>query len=266
MPKLVWITDPHLNFVSEAQIRDFMATVRAHQPNAILVGGDIAQAHNLEPILRLMAETVDCPIYFVLGNHDYYGSSIAAVRQSIRTLCGDVPSLVWLNEAGVVRLSDTTALVGHDGWADGRLGDYAASRIRLNDYRLIADLAGLEKMQRLAVLHRLGDEAAAHLQTVLPTALERHRQAIVLTHVPPFRQACWHEGHISGDHWLPHMTCAAAGDALAPIMQQRPDRKATVLCGHTHSAGEAPILQNLHVSTGGAEYGSPAMARVWEVE
>ena len=39
-----------------------------------------------------------------------------------------------------------------------------------------------------------------------------------------------------------------------------------VLCGHTHGSGEAPILSNLRVLTGGAVYGKPGVQRVLEVE
>ena len=33
----------------------------------------------------------------------------------------------------------------------------------------------------------------------------------------------------------------------------------TVLCGHTHGAGEVKILPNLLVKTGGAEYKKPEL-------
>jgi hypothetical protein len=79
----------------------------------------------------------------------------------------------------------------------------------------------------------------------------------VLTHVPPFREACWYEGRISDDNWLPYFTCKAMGDVLTRVMRERPQKRMTVLCGHTHGAGEADILPNLHVRTGGAEYGRP---------
>jgi hypothetical protein len=36
----------------------------------------------------------------------------------------------------------------------------------------------------------------------------------------------------------------------------------TVLCGHTRGGGEAEILPNLRVLTGGARYGNPAVQRV----
>jgi hypothetical protein len=62
------------------------------------------------------------------------------------------------------------------------------------------------------------------------------------------------------------MACGAVGDAIEPIMRERPERNLTVLCGHTHSGGEVGVLENLHVITGAAEYRSPAVARVWNVE
>jgi hypothetical protein len=43
-------------------------------------------------------------------------------------------------------------------------------------------------------------------------------------------------------------------------------RKMTVLCGHTHGSGEAQVLPNLRVLTGGAVYGKPGVQRVLEVE
>ena len=159
-------------------------------------------------------------------------------------------------------LTEETGLVGHDGWADGRLGDYARSEVLLNDYLLIEELSGLDKEDRLGRLHALGDEAAAHFRALLPEALERFRRLIVLTHVPPFREACWHRGRVSDDDWLPHFSCRAVGEVLAEAMAAHPECEMTVLCGHTHSPGEAQILPNLRVLTGGAEYGRPAIQRV----
>jgi hypothetical protein len=49
-------------------------------------------------------------------------------------------------------------------------------------------------------------------------------------------------------------------------MTAHPDRRMTVLCGHTHSPGEAQILPNLQVLTGGAVYGAPTVQRIFEVQ
>ena len=114
-------------------------------------------------------------------------------------------------------------MVCHDGWGDGRLGNYWGSTVELNDWALIDEFRGLGPRERLAKLHALGDEAAAHFRAVLPDALARFRHVVVVTHVPPFRESCWHQGRISDDEWLPHFTCKAAGDALAEALWAHPD-------------------------------------------
>jgi hypothetical protein len=176
------------------------------------------------------------------------------------------PLLRWLPAAGVVQLSRDVALVGVDGWADGRLGDWVRSRVMLNDYLLIAELAGITHAARLERLNQLGDAEAAQLSELLREALSKHRRVIVATHVPPFKEACWHEGRISNDEWLPHFTCRAVGEALRAAALERPDRKIRVLCGHTHGAGTAEILPNLRVVTGGAEYGEPRVQGTLEID
>jgi hypothetical protein len=136
----------------------------------------------------------------------------------------------------------------------------------LNDYRLIEELTGLDQATRLLKLNALGDEAADYLDRLLPDALARYRNVLTLLHVPPFKEACWHEGRISDVDWLPHFTCKAVGDLLRDAMQARPDCKMRVLCGHTHGAGEARILPNLYVKTGAAEYGRPSLQELMLVE
>jgi len=152
---------------------------------------------------------------------------------------------------------------------DGREGDFFRSDILLNDYLLIDELAeALGDVRRLGhefpqslfdKLNELGDEAAAYFDSVLPQALEQASHVIVLMHVPPFRESCWHAGRTSDDNWAPHFVCQAAGEALKQVMQRYPDKRMTVLCGHTHGAGTADILPNLHVITAAAEYGKPVV-------
>jgi 3',5'-cyclic AMP phosphodiesterase CpdA len=266
MPKLLWITDPHFNFIPGSQFFAFMERVSAEKPDAVLIGGDIGEAPDLRIFLDMMDDSLECPIYFVLGNHDFYRGSIDSIRRQMKEVCLRSQRLVYLPVADVISLSSETALIGHDGWADGRFGDYDGSSVLLNDYLLIEELVEFEAPARRAILNELGDEAAAHLRRVLPIALQSHRQVILLTHVPPFREACWHQGQISNDEWLPHMACKAVGDAIEPIMRQHPDKELLVLCGHTHSGGEAQILPNLRVITGAAVYRAPAIGKVWEVE
>ncbi len=257
MQKLAWFTDIHLNFLKGEGLSAFLQKISQGSPDAILIGGDIAEAPSLERHLKMMKNHVESPIYFVLGNHDFYHGSITHIRSRIEKLSKEIKGLHWLGLDMIVEITPDIALVGYDGWSDGRLGNYALSPVMLNDYVLIKELASLNKKERLRKLNELGDEAAVHAKKVLQVACERHQKIICLTHVPPFKEACWHEGKISDDNWLPHFTNKAAGDVLKEVMVKNQHCSLTVLCGHTHGAGYAKILPNLEVKTGGSVYGYP---------
>lgn len=263
--RLAWATDVHLNFLAATGIEAFREEVARQEADGVVITGDIAEAPTLEPLLSLLAAELKTPIYFVLGNHDYYRSGIGQVRAVARELSRRSPWLAWLPALGVVELTRDVALVGVDGWSDGRCGDYERSPVMLNDYLLIADLAGATKADRLERLHRLGDAEAEALRGPLGEALGKYERVIVATHVPPFEEACWHEGKVSNDEWLPHFTCRAVGDVLRAAAVAHPDRKIRVLCGHTHGSGTAQILPNLKVVTGAAEYGEPRVQGVIEL-
>jgi Icc-related predicted phosphoesterase len=264
--RIGWLTDIHLNFLSPRERTAFYSRLRARDLDAILLGGDIGEADSVTQLLAEIESELQMPIYFVLGNHDFYRGSIAAVRDAVARQAAASRWLRWLPASGVVPLTGTTALAGHDSWADGRLGDFFRSEVLLNDYVLISELRGKEKQERYAQLNALGDEAADFLECRAREALAGWRNVIVLTHVPPFRESCWHEGRISDDDYLPHFACRAVGDRLAAVMQDCPGKTMTVLCGHTHSSGSARILDNLFVHTGQAQYGEPELQQVLEPE
>jgi len=262
--RISWITDIHLNFLGKAQIRAFCSTIARQRPDAVIISGDISEAPELSGHLRMMEHELAVPIYFVLGNHDFYRGSIRRVREEMAALSASSRYLRWLPRCGVVGLTERTALVGHDGWGDGRLGEGRRSRVLLNDAVLIEDLR--ESQDLFAELHALGDEAAAHFEEHLPAALARSERVIVAIHAPPFREACWHEGRISDDDWLPHFTCHAAGQVLERTMRAHRDKQMTVVCGHTHSGGHARILSNLEVRTGAADYERPEVQTTLVIE
>ena len=192
----------------------------------------------------------------MLGNHDYYGSSIKSVRSNIDALCQIESTLCYLsNHRDIIELSKSTALIGHDGWADLRYGDFKYSSVWMRDYSEIDDLKGLKKKGLRPVMEQMGYAAAQHIKEMMGMALLRYDKLIVLTHVPPFMEACWHEGQISDKEWLPHFTCKAVGDEIRQISLKHNQKKIVVFCGHTHSSGKARILPNLRVLTQGAEYG-----------
>ncbi|MBF0387874.1 MAG: metallophosphoesterase [Candidatus Omnitrophica bacterium] len=259
--KTVWLTDIHLNFLERDQVDYFLEELSKETADCYLISGDIGEADSIVEYLQRMMLVLKRPIYFVLGNHDYYRGSIKTVRSLISDLMRKSDKLIWLNNIDHISLTKETALIGHDSWADGRLGDFRGSSVELNDFRFISELKLWDRTERLQAMQGLAEEAAAHFKQALPQALKAHRHIIVVTHVPPFKEACWHQGRPSEDDWLPFFACKAVGDVLKDVMEQNPASEMTVFCGHTHGLGACQILPNLKVLTGSAEYGSPQIQR-----
>ncbi|HEU4728757.1 MAG TPA: metallophosphoesterase [Kofleriaceae bacterium] len=258
--RVTWLTDVHLNFLDERRLDEFLETVAHEHPDLLLVTGDTAESADLiDAIDRL---TAIAPVYFVLGNHDFYRSSIVEVRDRARA------THRWLPSVGPVRLTDATALVGVDGWGDARCGDLD-SQVMLADWRFIRELTGLSASARIDALQALGTQEAGALRNQL-ARLAPARELIVLTHVPPFAEACWYNGKRSSPEWLPWFSCIAVGEVLLEHARRCPDSHITVLCGHTHGRGEYRAADNLLVRTGGwapgkTEYGNPIIQASWAV-
>ena len=207
-----------------------------------------------------------------MGNHDFYRGSIAGTRRQVAYVVGDTKGLVYLSQSGAVELTPSTALVGHDGWADGRLGDLDRSEEILNDFLLIDELRcwrdadTLDKPALRRVLEALGDEAAEYLKGVLAPAAKRYPKVIVATHVPPFREAAWYQGRPSSDDFLPFFACKAVGDVLLEAARSHPNARFSSSAATPTTAANFQVLENLRVVTGPAEYGRPELQRIIEVE
>jgi predicted MPP superfamily phosphohydrolase len=261
--KISWTNDIHMGFLDANQEAKFLKKLKECKGDVLLIGGDISDARKFKGYLSKMSD-FSKPVYFVLGNHDYYKGSISEVRGSMKSFLSLTPNLHWLNESGVVKLTDKVALIGHDGWADGRYGLYDLSHVELNDFEYIRELKTYSKAERLYKMQKLADEAAQHFTNLLPeTAWAKH--IVVLTHVPPWKEGAWHMDSYSDDYHLPFFSSKVVGDVLTGYMQEHPEQKMTVLCGHTHGGGKAQILPNLLCLTGKAEYYKPKLQRILTV-
>lgn len=118
MIKAIWINDIHLEFLSDDKLRLFLFKLQQQDADCLLIGGDIAQAPSLIDCLKRIEKTMSFPICFVLGNHDYYFGSIEEVRNNIKELSYNSQYLYWLHEWDAVKLTEKTALIGHEGWGD----------------------------------------------------------------------------------------------------------------------------------------------------
>jgi Icc protein len=260
--KLIWLSDLHAEFVGAFPWRNFIHEMVGAKPDAVLITGDISNARLIEYHLGLLVEWLPCPIYFVLGNHDFYLGSFAQVDALVRDLGARHPNLVELGHGEIIPLGKDTALIGHRGWADGRAGIGSRSTVRLNDHRSIADLREPDPHRLFAILNRLGDESADYIRAVAPRALENARHLFIATHVPPFVEAALYENKPSEPGFAPHFVNLALGRAILEIAQRHPDKTFTVLCGHTHHRAVYSPASNLKVQVAGAEYRDPQIAAI----
>nr|VFJ42987.1 MAG: 3',5'-cyclic AMP phosphodiesterase CpdA [Candidatus Kentron sp. DK]VFJ45197.1 MAG: 3',5'-cyclic AMP phosphodiesterase CpdA [Candidatus Kentron sp. DK] len=261
MTRLIWITDPHLDFLEPGQTKVFLREVAdVAGGDAVVITGDITVARVLAGTLHLIRESIP-RVFFVLGNHDAYGGSIAESMEVASRFPGYLTALI-----DPVMLTPDTCLIGHDGWADGRLGNYSASPVMLNDYVRIQEFAGLSRAGILAKLHALGDMASAAVRVLLTRALKSYSHVILATHVPPVREDCWQGRKESFDDWAPHFFSKSLFDVLLEIMGDHPGHRLTVLGGHIHRSWVYRPVGNITVHTGSAEYRKPAIQKVFSVE
>jgi Icc protein len=258
MDSILWLSDCHIDHLSHEDRTRLTRELRNSAGDVVVVTGDTSTGKTLIADLEFVADAAARPVYFVLGNHDHFNSTIANVRDAAIALAARRPALQWLPPAGVVQLAAHTVLVGVDGWADGRLGNPLNTPLVLNDDRLIGEIAALStRVGKLAVKRALADADAARLAVLLDRAVPDAHTIIVATHVPPFAEALPRTGRLSNPHWLPLMVCGAVGAVLKRFAAEYRDRRFVVLCGHTHVATDVMIAENLRCIVAGARYGEP---------
>jgi len=261
MARLIWITDPHLDFLEPEQTQAFLQDVAGVAGgNAVVITGDITVARALAGTLHRIQESIP-RVFFVLGNHDAYGGSIAESMEIASRFSGYLTTRI-----DPVMLTSDTCLIGHDGWSDGRLGNFLSSPVMLNDYVRIREFAGLSRAGILAKLNALGDMAGAAVRVLLTRALDTYSHVILATHVPPIRGESWQGRKESFDDWAPHFFSKSVFDVLLEIMANYPGSRLTVLSGHIHRSWVYRPVENITIHTGSAEYRKPAIQNVFTVE
>lgn len=263
----VWLTDIHLNFLSIDSRYDFYRSIIEKKCDGVFITGDISEAPSISEMLKEMADQIKKPIYFVLGNHDYYRGQVSEIKNEMKMLTKTNELLHWLPALSPQLLENDTILLGQDGWADGRYGDYTNSFVSLNDSRLIAELfqqRAIGKYPLLEKMQQLADADANQLHDDLINTIRQYhpKKIIVLTHVPPFREACLYEGKIASDDFLPFFSSKATGDVLLEMAKANSTIEFFVLCGHTHSQANYQPLANLNIKVGQAEYLQPEVQEV----
>lgn len=252
----LWLSDLHLDKASSQQIGWLLARISATSADCFFITGDISNARSLTDHLRLIAAACKPrPIFFTTGNHDYYGGSIAYVDADIVSVCAEFQNLHYLDGRQIIPLNRDTCLIGHHGWPDARAGLGTRSYLRSPDHRAIADFRGLTRNQALLRMQELGRESAAIIRQILPLALTRYHNVILLTHTPPFPETVRYNGAPCSPLHLPHWVNLSGGLAIRGLAKAFPSRRITILAGHAHSSSITHIGTNICVRVAHARTG-----------
>jgi Icc protein len=280
MTKFAWASDIHLDTCQggEEQIVKFAESLIARSPAGIFLTGDISLAQRLVYHLSILERVAQIPIYFVLGNHDYYGGDVAGVRSTMKDLSNISQYLKYMQTMPYIALSPTTALIGHDGWYDAFNGDWQGSNFMMTDWYAIHDFVphsgGLPGMQSKMGFNRgsivgqarkLAHEGVTHMHAGIKSATRYYKNIIILTHFPPFAESHVFNGKIGDPNAQPWYTSKMCGDMLLDAAKAYPHVNFTVLCGHTHGKSDKSYAPNLRVHVAAAEYGSPCLQEYIEI-
>jgi predicted phosphohydrolase len=273
--KLAWCTDIHINFLKDVQRDSFYDTLREY--DGVLISGDIAEAPSLVDTMVTMENIIQKPIYFVLGNHDYYNGSIADVRKKMKDLRRGSQFIRYLPDRWSI-FNDGILIAGLDGWADTRYGDISRSHVCLNDERYIKDLRdhitavhyGKDRtLRQWAKREELADADAnwfyEQVTDVLDQKIVPISRVIILTHIPPFPEVSKHRGVQSTNDYLPFYASKATGDVLLKLAEQYPNITFEVFCGHTHGEAMYKAKSNMIVKAGESEYFAPRINGIVEI-
>lgn len=264
--KLLWLTDPHLDHADSLTRSEFFSKLRSTIYDAVVITGDISVSRFLaRDLVEIAKACAPRNVYFVLGNHDFFGTSLDHGHRIAESCCQKHANLHQLGGGEIVRLGADTALIGHRGWADGRAYGGRRVALRFPDQDGIADFRFRSTYPAFRKMEELGRESGAYFRQILPYALTCYRQVVIATHVPVVARAAQFHGKPCGRESLPHFVNATAGAVIQRVVEHFPNRKITVLCGHAHYGTVVQISPSLEVRVGQARKGDPSIQAILDL-
>lgn len=263
--RIGFATDIHLDAVGAQGVGakyERIGRFVAEGQDVLLVAGDISIGTKFPHQFEQFCRGAQIPVYFVLGNHDFWKAEESTVRENAAKFPG------YLDTAGVVELAPGLGLVGRTGWYDTLSGNPFTSPIQVDDWRLIPKLQGLWAERYLLSKHckAWSEEEAEKARPVLIEAAQRFPNVIFVTHFPCFTAACWDDlGNLDTEErgWRPWSINTTMGHLIDEVVTAHPKTQFTVLHGHTHGGGRKQLRDNLTCISGWATYGSPKLAASW---
>lgn len=212
------LSDLHLEFLKKTPIFPVLA-------DYLLLAGDIGYPGS--PIwvdfINQVTKNYKC-VFYVAGNHEYYGKSILEVKAILK----ETPGICYLDNEWADIEGTNVRIIGSTLWTDVADEDIYYVARSMNDYKKIRYAARPLRVQDTNEFHL---ESRKYLDEAISACEEAGKEAIVMTHhLPSYKMI--HDTY-KGDP----MNCAFASGCDDLI---RGPVKLWV-CGHSHMAVERDI-------------------------
>lgn len=232
--------------------------------DALIIGGDISTGVHFKDHFTAFCKGAGIPVYFVLGNHDFWDAPDAVVRVTAASFPG------YLDQAGVVELAPAVGLVGRSGWYDTLTGNPFDSPIKVNDWHRVERLIPAWRIPQLLQqeCRQWASEEAEKARIDLEKAAAAYPRVFFVTHFPCFTKACWDEHgrpDVEENGWWPWSIDTTLGHVLLEVTAKHPQVDFTLLTGHTHGGGRTQLTTNLTCISGKARDGVPQLALSWQL-
>lgn len=256
MNKMAIVTsDLHHGITSPVRILSLRNEMLAHNPDVVIIAGDIGEpANEFEKCLAVFSG-LPCPVGVVIGNHDLYatgGNHSEDLWANVLPGIVKKHGLVWMEKENIV--IGGTAFVGTLAWYDYSSKDPQVLPLPddyfyLNKAKFVADGNYID-------WKRKDTEFASELRDGLLRRLARAEEdqditkITIITHVPLFREQM--VGYSSDDR----LADAYFGNLTLGKEAMKFSKVTDVISGHTHRPVERKI-GNISVQTVPGDYREP---------
>jgi UDP-2,3-diacylglucosamine pyrophosphatase LpxH len=250
--KFLWYTDLHLSSAFPWAKRTMYHAINRENASGLFITGDISSFF-LRYHLEELAKHINCPIYFITGNHCNFILGFQKTKDMLNELCDKYPNLHWMEREGVLELADDVGIIGTQGWYDLSLGDMKYIKWTF-DWYMIPELKELSWEQRFEYCRKMSLDSADFIEKQLKIALEKYRTIYMLTHFPVSAECTNDQETMFGKYWLPYNVNHELGERVKNIMSEHKKRILLILQGHTHQQAVAHLARNVLSFTGKASY------------
>lgn len=265
--KIAWITDPHFDQCDITMIQDLIKEIKKNDCDAVLITGDISEKGTTGIYLQFLQRGLNKPVWFVLGNHDWYNISRERGTELLKTYLTN--DLVLLDNVSEIKINKETCIVGAENWWDAAFGDgfgFIDGLVMNEDYQKV-DLIAPQSNNKSPFerVRNLSEQCSNQIIDKLRMAFKQYNKVLLAAHVPPYKEGCVVKGMPIPNNWLNHFCDKGLGDKLKRLMFEFPDKKLKIYSGHTHGKTKVNVTHNIVLRVGKAKVGKPMIADIIEI-